>query len=91
MAPRRGLALATALASAVVLGQAPPPAPAPAQQTAPPPARPPPAARPPTDAPDDEFIEFLGEDDHGDAAFWEFLKKSAQGQQPAAPPPSPKQ
>ena len=27
--------------------------------------------------PDDEFIEFLGTDDVGDAAWWEFLKKSA--------------
>lgn len=28
-------------------------------------------------APDGDFIEFLGADDVGDAAWWEFLKKSA--------------
>jgi hypothetical protein len=42
---------------------------------APPPPSPPPTAS--ADAPDDEFIDFLGEDDVGDAAWWEFLKKSA--------------
>jgi hypothetical protein len=26
--------------------------------------------------PNDEFIEFLGADDVGDAAWWEFLKKA---------------
>lgn len=51
-----------------------------------PPAAPPPRPPPPTQdedtnrtaasAPDDEFIEFLGADDLGDAAWWEFLKKS---------------
>jgi hypothetical protein len=45
---------------------------------------------PPPDAPaDDELIEFLGGDDVGDAAWWEFLKKSAPGEdplKPAAPP-----
>jgi hypothetical protein len=35
--------------------------------------------------PDEEFIEFLGEDDHGDAAWSEFLKR-AQQQNPAPPP-----
>src|SRR6202035_1104427 len=40
----------------------------------------PPAPAPPTPpvsssgAPDDDFIEFLGADDMGDAAWWEFLK-----------------
>jgi hypothetical protein len=44
---------------------------------------------PPVDPADDEFIEFLGTDDVGDAAWWEFLKKSALGKdppKPAAPP-----
>jgi hypothetical protein len=42
--------------------------------------------------PDDEFIEFLGEDDHGDAAWWEMVKKAQPGTQSSAPPPqSPKQ
>lgn len=69
---------------------------------APPPAVPPPLPgerpSPSPDAPDvatpggpmpnDEFIEFLGEDDVGDAAWWEFLKKSApRKEQPPVPPP----
>src|SRR5579863_9040219 len=44
-----------------------------AGQPAPPPPSPPPSASSPG-APDDEFIEFLGADDVGDAAWWEFLK-----------------
>jgi len=51
---------------------------------------PPPAGRaqtPPAKVPDEEFIEFLGEDDHGDAAWWEFLKKTQPGAQNPAPPP----
>jgi hypothetical protein len=52
-----------------------------------PPPAPPPA--PAQDTPDDEFIEFLGRDDVGDAAWWEFLKKSAprKDQTPVPPPP----
>jgi hypothetical protein len=40
-------------------------------------------------APDDDFIEFLGADDVGDAAWWEFLKKAPPrgGNPPPAPPP----
>jgi hypothetical protein len=55
---------------------------------APPPPPPPPPPTASADAPDEEFIEFLGEDDVGDAAWWEFLKKSAlgAGDQPAQPP-----
>jgi len=38
--------------------------------------------------PDEEFIEFLGADDHGDAAWSELLKNAAaHSQKPAAPPP----
>jgi len=37
--------------------------------------------------PDDEFIEFLGRDDVGDAALWAFLKKSAQRKDSTPPPP----
>jgi hypothetical protein len=44
-------------------------------------------AAPPAKAPDDEFIEFLGEDDHGDAAWWEFLKRTSPGAHNPAPPP----
>src|ERR1700722_7760294 len=62
----------------------PPPAPAGAQQ-------PSPAATPPQPAqgaPDEDFIEFLGGDDVGDAAWWEFLKKvPPRGGNPPAPPP----
>jgi hypothetical protein len=64
----------------------------PGQTQRPPPGRAPPATQPSSEAPDDEFIEFLGEDDHGDAAWWEFLKKAAPGKQnPAPPPQDPKQ
>jgi hypothetical protein len=39
-------------------------------------------------APDDDFIEFLGADDVGDAAWWEFLKKAPpRGENPPATPP----
>jgi hypothetical protein len=55
---------------------------------APPPPPPPPPPTASADAPDEEFIEFLGEDDVGDAAWWEFLKKSALGAgDQSAPPP----
>jgi len=74
----------------------------PSSQPAPPPAPPPPdaarAVTPAVDAsgvatPDDEFIEFLGRDDVGDAALWAFLKKSAQRKDstPTRPPQDAKQ
>jgi hypothetical protein len=35
-----------------------------------------------------QLIEFLGADDHGDAAWWEFLKRLPPGSiRPADPPP----
>ena len=53
-----------------------------------PPARDAPHQPPPPGAPDDEFIEFLGADDVGDAAWWEFLKKvPPRGENPPATPP----
>jgi hypothetical protein len=54
-----------------------------------PPAPPPPPAQAATpDPPGDDFIEFLGADDVGDAAWWEFLKKAPpRGVTPPAPPP----
>ncbi len=58
-----------------------------------PPQRPAPVAPsqpsvPPGEVPDDEFIEFLGSDDVGDTAWWEFLKRlPPQGNNPPAPPP----
>jgi hypothetical protein len=50
-------------------------------------------AAPAAGTPNDEFIEFLGADDVGDAAWWEFLKNSAprKGQPPAPPPQDAKQ
>lgn len=42
---------------------------------------------PPASAPDEEFIEFLGEDDYGDAAWEEFLKRAQPEAQKAPPPP----
>ena len=67
---------ACAIVCAAAAGQAPP---APGV-TPPPPAQ-------SKDAPDDDFIEFLGTDDVGDAAWWEFLKKVPPrgGNPPAAP------
>jgi hypothetical protein len=56
----------------------------------PPPPPPPPAAAPaPTQgAPDDDLIEFLGGDDVGDTAWWEFLKKvPPRGDSPPVTPP----
>lgn len=90
-APRYGLALGAALwGLTTAMAQTPAPGQAPAQ-----PAQSqghtPPAAQRPADAPDDEFIEFLGEDDHGDSAWWEFLKKTPPGSQNPAQPQSPKQ
>jgi hypothetical protein len=73
------------------------PAPAPAQGGTPPPSSAQPqGGTPPAssqDPPDDEFIEFLGTDDVGDAAWWEFLKKAPPrgGNPPAAPPQEAKQ
>ena len=56
------------------------------------PEAPPPQANP-ADEPNEELIEFLGADDHGDdAAWWELLKNARSGKPaPAAPPPEPAQ
>jgi hypothetical protein len=79
------LALGAVLWASAAAAQ--PPAQQPAQQPGSPPGRAQPAA-PPANAPDEELIEFLGEDDHGDAAWWEFLKRASPGaQNPPAPPP----
>ena len=50
-------------------------------------------ATPGAATPDDDFIEFLGRDDVGDAALWAFLKKSAQRKDstPTRPPQDAKQ
>jgi hypothetical protein len=50
---------------------------------------PPPASQEP---PDDELIEFLGTDDVGDSAWWEFLKKAPpRGGNPSPPSQETKQ
>jgi len=66
-----------------------PPASAPPTPPAVDPGKDPPAAATPT--PNDEFIEFLGADDVGDAAWWEFLKHSAPHKDRPSTPQDPKQ
>jgi hypothetical protein len=90
-APRFCLASSAFLCCAVALA-APP-----ASQAAPPPQSTPPAGGMPGSQrpdeskaggdPDDEFIEFLGSDDAGDPAWWEFLKRSAARKSPRSVPP----
>ena len=75
------------LVCAAATADPPPPG---AQQSAPPVTQSPPGATqsPSQGAPDDDFIEFLGADDVGDAAWWEFLKKApSRGSPPPATPP----
>lgn len=90
---RRGrwLLLAAMLCAACVRAQnpQPPPAPPPRTEPAPPPADKPPAKQ--EGDPDDALLEFLGSDDVGDAAWWEFLKKSHPKDTNTAPPPDGKQ
>lgn len=63
---------------------------APPPTSQPPPAQQPKPQPPPADSSqaDDGLIEFLGSDDVGDAAWWEFLNKAPPrgGNPPAAPP-----
>ena len=88
--PRYRLFLGALLLAAVVRAQ--PPAQAPPPAPAAPPGRAQTAAPPASqDVPDEEFIEFLGEDDHGDAAWSEFLKRAQHGAQNPAPPQGTKQ
>jgi hypothetical protein len=65
-----------------------------------PPSLPPPREAPTTvpradspEGPDDDFLEFLGADDVGDAAWWDFFKKAPPhgATPPAAPPQDAKQ
>ena len=88
--PRYRLVLGALLWTAAVRAQPPaqvpaqpPPTPAGHTQTAAPPAS--------QDVPDEEFIEFLGEDDHGDAAWSEFLQRAQHGAQSPTPPQGTKQ
>ena len=97
MAVRHWLALGVVASAAAFAG--PPPS-----QPGPPPPDGAPSAAPGADppgvagaagaaAPDEDFIEFLGADDVGDAALWAFLKKSAQRKDsnPSPPPQDAKQ
>ncbi|HEX3911983.1 MAG TPA: hypothetical protein VHW71_00635 [Steroidobacteraceae bacterium] len=61
--------------------------PPPAQPAPPPPASTQAPAAAPAPAQDEGFLEFLGSDDVGDAAWWEFLKKAPpRGSDPAPAP-----
>jgi hypothetical protein len=73
-----------------VVAAAEPPPPAPPTQQVPPTSPAPPSS---PGVPDDDFIEFLGADDVGDAAWWEFLKKVPPRREnpPATPPQEVKQ
>ena len=79
------LIVGAAVCTTVFAGPPPAAPPAPPAQSAPPAAS--------QGAPDDEFIEFLGRDDVGDPAWWEFLKKVPPRREipPAAPPQEAKQ
>jgi hypothetical protein len=77
---RHGWPLLAAIFCAAARAQTPSPAPVP-------PAQQPPASN--VEAPDDGLIEFLGSDDVGDAAWWEFLKRAPPRRY--VPPPSPPQ
>ena len=73
-----------------------PPPSTPGAQQSPSQGTPPPAGAqsPSQSARDDDFIEFLGADDVGDAAWWEFLKKApprGENAPPATPPQDAKQ
>ncbi len=63
----------------------------PAPPTQPPGAAAPAVTQPPASAtgaaPDEGLIEFLGSDDVGDAAWWEFLKRAPSGGKNPPPPP----
>lgn len=93
MAARYGRVLSAFLCSAAFAATPPPPEPQPPPGASQPKSQPTqpqsPGAAPAADAAaaDDELIEFLGADDVGDVAWWEFLKKSPPRKVP--PPPGP--
>jgi hypothetical protein len=81
------MSLALALSAAVFAGEPPAKSPAPDAVHGGAGGDVPGAATPGVDAPDADFIEFLGSDDVGDAALWAYLKKSAQrNDSPSVPP-----
>jgi hypothetical protein len=81
MAARHWLALGVVASAAAFAGPPPAPPPPDAARAATP------AVDAPGAAPDDDFIEFLGRDDVGDAALWAYLKKSAQRKGSPTPQP----
>ena len=86
MAARHWLALGVVACAASFAG---PPASSPSEaaRAATPAVDPPGVATPGAATPDDDFIEFLGRDDVGDAALWAYLKKSAQRKDSTSTPP----
>jgi len=84
-AARHWLVLGLVACAAATAG--PPPSQPDAARAAAPAVDAPAAAAPAAAAPDDDFIEFLGRDDVGDAALWAFLKKSAQRKDSTSTPP----
>jgi len=73
------------LGAVCAAANAAPPAP---PSSEPPAASPAGTSAPATGAPDESFLEFLGSDDVGDAAWWDFLKKAPpRGNVPPDPPP----
>jgi hypothetical protein len=72
---RQWLLIGAAALCASALAGTPPQTQTPPAQTPAPVSQAPPDSPPDAQAPDDDFIEFLGGDDVGDAAWWEFLKK----------------
>jgi hypothetical protein len=84
---KRWLAMGAALLAGAAVSQQPgqqPGQPAGGRSQTAAPQRPPAA-----DTPDEDFIEFLGEDDHGDGTWSDMVKKAQQqpGSQNPAPPP----
>jgi hypothetical protein len=82
--------LAGVVVCAAAMAGPPPPTSGTQQSPAPGTQSPPGATQsPPQGEPDEGFIEFLGADDVGDAAWWEFLKKAPPREvnpPPATPP-----
>lgn len=91
MSGRRWLIVAAMLCAACARAQNPPPAPPPPREQPAPPAQPQSPPPPREGEPDEGLLEFLGADDVGDTAWWEFLKKSHPKGATTAEPPDGKQ
>jgi hypothetical protein len=86
---RSGLLLGVWCAMASAAPPAPPPGSPPASPPTSPPATTPVGTPGRTLPPDEGLLEFLGSDDVGDAAWWEFLKRAPPGG--SIPPATPSQ